>query len=196
MQNEIEAKYLHVDFAVVRRKLKQTGAHCTQPMFTMKRTTYDTPDRQLAKKHGWIRLRQEQGKISLVYKQVDAYDIDKVFEAAVAVDNYESAQGFLRACGFEEKSQAVTRREIWKLGEVEICLDEWPWLDSYIEIEGPNESAVQSVAEALGFTWDNAQFGPVEVAYMDQYNCTVSEVNNHDVFDFDMPLPEWAKKKQ
>jgi adenylate cyclase class 2 len=194
MINEFEAKFLHIDLAAFRKQLQDVGAICTQPMATLRRTTFETPGNTLAAKGGWVRLRQEPGKVTLVYKQADAYVIDKVFEAPLEVNDFQAAQVFLESIGMHVKSHQVTRRETWALGGVEICLDEWPWLDPFAEVEGADEASVKQAAETLGLDWTTAKFGPAEVAYMDEYEVTPKEVNNLPQFDFDLPPPPWRRK--
>jgi len=62
-----------------------------------------------------------------------------------------------------------SRRETWEFDGATIELDEWPWLDPYVEIEGLREEDVKGAAKKLGLEWDNAIFGDVMAAYRTQY---------------------------
>jgi adenylate cyclase class 2 len=73
------------------------------------------------------------------------------------------------ASGLAVRSMQESKRETWKIDGVEIVLDEWPWLNPYIEIEADDESFIKKVAADLGFNWDQAVFGDVMVAYRAQY---------------------------
>ena len=77
---------------------------------------------------------------------------------------FDDAILFLKGCGLKVKARQETKREIWKLNEVEICIDTWPWLPTFIEIEGPTEESVWRIANKLGFRKDQAKFGSVDTA--------------------------------
>jgi adenylate cyclase class 2 len=60
-------------------------------------------------------------------------------------------------------------RETWEFRGCEIVLDVWPWLNTYIEIEGPDTSTLQHLTLLLNLDWNDAVFGDVMVAYRAQY---------------------------
>ncbi len=62
---------------------------------------------------------------------------------------------------------------------VEITIDEWPYLEPFVEIEGPNETAVRQVAEKLGFDWPQAKFCAVGTLYSEKYGLSLDRINNH-----------------
>jgi len=91
-----------------------------------------------------------------------------------------------------------SKRETWKSGACEVVLDEWPWLDPYIEIEATTESEVKDVAQRLGLNWILAKFGDVMVAYRDQYPYLneAQTVGKVPEVLFDAPLPDLLKEKK
>ncbi len=172
MKKEIEAKFLNVNFDDVRIKLKNLGAVCEQPMRLMTRVIMDTPDYRLREDGGYIRVRDEGNKATLTYKRFDKTQdlhIASAEEIEVIVDNLEDTVDILAKTGLIIRSRQESKRETWKLGKVEIVLDEWPWLNPYIEIEAEDETQVKSAAINLGFDWNDAVFGDVMVAYRAQY---------------------------
>lgn len=179
MQTEIEAKFLHVDHDQIRAKLQELGATCEQPMRLMRRKNYDYPDQALSKRYnGWVRVRDEGDKITLSYKQLNDRTLLGTKEVSVMVDSFEAADQFLVAIGLEANSYQETKRESWLLGDVQIELDEWPWIDPFIEIEGQHEAAVRDASEKLGFDFAHAVHGSVEVAYQDEYDVTEDEIDD------------------
>jgi adenylate cyclase class 2 len=56
-------------------------------------------------------------------------------------------------------------REVWERNGVEVTIDTWPGLSPFIEIEGMDESVVRSVSEELGFNFDTAVFGSIDLVY-------------------------------
>jgi len=48
-------------------------------------------------------------------------------------------------------------------------IDEWPWIDPFIEIEAGSEELVKKAAAELGFNWSDAAFGDIMTAYRAEY---------------------------
>lgn len=190
MNTEIEVKFLHVDHEGVRAKLKEIGAVCEKPMRLMRRVTFDSPE--MKAKNGWIRVRDEGDKVTLGYKQTDSLDIDGTKEIETTVGDFDAAVAILKQLEIDGGSFQESKRESWRIGEVQIELDEWPWLDPYIEIEAPTIEAVHDMASKLGFDIAAAVSGDVMVAYRDQYPHLGlrDTVGNLAEVRFGTPLPE------
>jgi Adenylate cyclase, class 2 (thermophilic) len=190
MKPEIEAKFLDVDHDALRAKLKELGAECVQPMRLMKRKNYDFSDGRLRKVGGWVRLRDEGGKVTLSYKQLKDRTLLGTQEVSVAVNDFESADALLQAIGLKVKTYQETRRESWRLDEFEIELDEWPWVKPFVEIEGPDEAGLKDLAVKLGLGWDKVCHGSVEIVYRAEYDVTDDDINTIPVATFEAPVPE------
>jgi adenylate cyclase class 2 len=167
VQTEIEVKFPNVDFATLRRQLDALGATCEQPMRHMRRAIIETPS--MREKHSFVRVRDEGNKVTLTYKQVDENSLTGAKEIEVTVSDFEGTVALLEQSGLPYKSFQESRRETWRLDDVEVVLDEWPHLDPYTEIEGPTEEAVKEVAKKLGFDWKDAIFGRTTELYQLQY---------------------------
>ncbi len=193
MKNEIEAKFVNINIDDIRSRLTELGAILIQPMRDMQRVTIDTPE--LKKKDAFVRIRNEGDKTTITYKQFNSLSIDGVKEVEITVDDFDTAVTLFKEAGLAYGSLQESRRETWKLDEVEIVIDEWPWLNPYIEIEAPSEDLVILTSEKLGFNWDDAIFGDVMAAYRVQYphlglNDTVG---NLPEVRFSDPLPDLLK---
>lgn len=194
MKPEIEVKFLNVDFQVAREKLQLLGAKCTHPMRLMRRAVIDYPDRRLQKDHhGWVRVRDEGDKITLTYKTSVEGSFGGATEIELEVSDYLKAINLFEATGMVVYSRQESKRETWLLEDVEIVLDEWPWLNPYIEIEAPAEDIVRDVAEKLGFRWNNAVFGSVTSAYRAQYPAISKgrHISTIPEITFSSPRPAW-----
>lgn len=167
MQSEIEAKFLNVSHDKVRANLRMLGAKCEQPMRLMRRVTIE--NQSLVEKNAFVRVRDEGHRVTMTYKQFDTLSVDGAKEIEITVDNFDTAVQLLEVAGLPSQSFQESKRETWKLGDVEIVLDEWPWLRPYIEIEAPTEALVKEVAAQLGFEWKSAVFGDVMAAYRVDY---------------------------
>jgi adenylate cyclase, class 2 len=195
MKPEIEAKFLAVDHASLRAKLKGLGVECVHPMRLMKRREYDFPDKRLEKSGAWVRVRDEGDRVTLAYKQLHDRTLQGTHEVSMTVDSFEAADAFVRSIGLQVRSYAETKRESWRLKGVEIELDEWPWIRPFIEIEAGDEKAVRNLAAQLGLRWDDALHGSVETAYQAEYDVTEEEVVGWPEVVFG-PVPEWLESKR
>lgn len=198
MQTEIEVKFLNIDHNVVRGKLRELGGVCEQPMRLMRRVVFHSDDMEA--KRAFVRVRDEGYRVTMTYKQFDADTVDGAKEYEIEVSDFNTAIALLDAAGIAHDTFQESRRENWRLGDVEIMLDEWPWLAPYMEIEGLSEERVRSVAEQLGFAWEDAVFGGVANAYANQYphigEAGVQEINkNWPVIKFDDLPPKLLESK-
>lgn len=190
MNAEIEAKFVNLDHDEVRASLIRLEATLIQPMRMMRRVAIDTPIMQA--KNAYLRIRDEGDKVTVTYKQFDSRTIDGAKEIEVTINDFETAVALFAASGLTHTSYQESRRETWHLGEVEIVLDIWPWLNPYIEIEGPSVEMVMDVANRLGLDWNDAVFGGVMAAYHAQYPHTKPEdtVGNLPFVRFNDPVPK------
>src|SRR5690606_25320118 len=143
MDYEIEAKFLNVDFDDLRKKLKAKGAVCEHPMRLMRRVLFDHNDKRFRNNNHVerLRVRDEGNKVAINYKSKN--ETNYVHEVEVAVESFQDMIKLFEAIGLEQYSYQESKRETWKYKDVEVVLDEWPWLNPYIEIEGPTEKAIQ-----------------------------------------------------
>ena len=197
MQQEIECKFLNVDHDDMRRKLTSLGGKCTHPMRRMRRVVIDYPDRRMqAKQDGWVRIRDEGDKITLTYKQTTEHEFGGAKEIEVSVSDYQKTIDIFLAMGLVVHTDQETKRETWILEGAEIVLDEWPWLNPFIEIEALDEDLVKNAADKLGFEWSEAIFGSVTVAYRRQYPAITAQQHISQIpeIKFNLPKPDWFEK--
>ena len=194
MQTEIEAKWLDIDLAKMRKRLLEVGAKLFAKERLMTRKVYDYPDKRLEKIGGWIRVRNEGDKITLSYKQLNDRTVHGTKEVTVVVDDFEATCSFLDAIGMKSNAFQETKRESWKLGSTEIELDTWPWIPSFVEIEAENEDELKSVSKKLGLDYSNALHGSVETAYQAVYDVSEEEIDNWDEIRF-TEIPNWLASK-
>ena len=193
MKKEIEAKFVNINIDAIRKKLTAAGAKLTHPMRTMRRVTIDAPI--MKQKRAFVRVRDEGDKMTLTYKQFDTLSLNGAKEIEVTVSDFDATIALLAEAGLTYGSLQESRRETWRLDNVEVVIDEWPWLNPYIEIEGPMENDVIAAAQKLGFDWNDAVFGAVMAAYRVQY----PHLSLHDTIGdlphvrFDDPLPDLLK---
>lgn len=188
MKTEIEVKFIDIDIDVIRQRLQDVGAECEQPMRLMRRALIETD--AMTQENAFLRLRDEGHRTTLTYKMFKENSLTGAREHEVTVSDYDTMHKILLACGFEFQTTQESKRETWRLGEVEIVIDQWPWMKPYIEIEAETESAVRETAVLLGFDWEDAVFGSADVVYHIEYpNMSVRGVVDIPSVRFDDPVP-------
>ncbi len=196
MQTEIEAKFPDINVSELHAKLKTVGAVLEHPEISMRRKNFDYADRRLEKAGGWVRVRDEGNKVTMSYKQLNDRTLHGTQEVNLVVDSFEEACHFLTIIGLEQKAYQETKREKWLFQDVEVTIDTWPWIPSFVELEGPSEELVKKVASDLGFDWSQAMHGSVEIVYQMHYDFTEEEICSWSEITF-IPEPDWllANKK-
>jgi adenylate cyclase class 2 len=201
MQAEIEIRFFGVDYEELRQKLLEAGARQAYPMRAMRRVIIDYPDQHL--QHGvdgawsFVRLRDEGGRALLTYKQIAKSENHDTHEIETEVSSYENTIALFEKIGLAVISEQHTKREVWRMGGCEISLDEWPWLPPMVEIEGPNDEALQAVVESLGLNGQETINGNVVNAYRKVYPGMTEEDSIRDIplLTFE-EMPQWLKERQ
>ena len=193
LQPEIEAKFVDVDVEDIRNRLKKASAVLQQPMRIMRRVLIE--EEHHAAENSFIRIRDEGDKVTLTFKRRAKSDtastIDSTQELETTVGNFDATVNIFKEAGWDYITYQESRRETWMLGEVEVVIDEWPWIQPYIEIEAGSTALVQDAAKTLGFAWDEAVFGSVDVIYgRDFPNMTVRGIIDIKEAHFDQPVPK------
>lgn len=167
MNTEIEAKFPNIDHDDIRSKLQALGAELEQPMRMMRRVVIHTP--AMSEKNAFIRVRDEGYRTTVTYKQFDSDTVEGAKEFETVVENFDDMVNILTQGGLEYDTYQESKRENWRIGSVEVMLDEWPWLNPYIEIEGQSEDDIKQLAIKLGLNWEDVLFSGVANVYLNQY---------------------------
>ena len=179
MAIEYEATFANVDKTEIRERLKSVGATLVRPEFLQKRVNFNLPESHQIK-GGWLRVRDEGNRITMSLKIIDgqAQSITDQKEIQLVVDSFSEAKNLLTSIGCQEKAFQESRRELWLLDGVEVTIDEWPFLEPFVEVEGLSEAAVKAVVEKLGFDYSKAKFCAVDVLYNEKYGLSFDRINN------------------
>jgi adenylate cyclase class 2 len=199
MKTEIEVKFANIDIEQIRQALQTAGGVCEQPMRLMKRALIEEPHHQ--NEHAFIRIRDEGNKTTLTFKrraEPEASTIDSVKEVEVEVSDFDKTVTIFSEAGWRYKTFQESRRETWTCDGTEVVIDEWPWLNPYMEIEGESEEDIRAVAEKLGLSWDDVLFGHIDALYEMQYEFQggIRGVIDLPEVRFDDPLPNAFKPRE
>jgi len=196
MQTEFEATFINIKPDEIRIKLKALGAKQIKPETLIRRVNFFPPNND---KFGWMRVRDEGDKITLSYKRYlgakNGHKIDSQQEIFLEINSFEEGIKLLESVGAKKKSYQETKRESWRLGEIEFDMDTWPGLEPFLEIEGPNEPTIKEVAEKLQLDYSQAIFGPVGLIYEKMLGIPQPIINNETPeITFDQPPKKFNKK--
>ncbi len=178
MKIEYEATFANVNKNEIRKILKEKGAVLLRKEFIQKRKVFYPPT-CINKEDGFMRVRDEGDKITMALKIFKGEGIERQKETEIEVNDFDTACQLVKNLGMKQKSYQETKRELWVLDGVEIMIDEWPFLEPFIEVEGKNELEVKSVSEKLGFKWKDAIFDGMASQCAKKYNITEDRINNH-----------------
>lgn len=184
MKTEYEATFLNINKEDLTEKLKASGGNLERPEYMQRRVTLDLP-KEKQDPNTWLRVRDEgNGKITLALKSVDGKTITGQKEILVEVNDFGDTVALLESIGCERKSYQESKRELWQLGDVEVAIDTWPFLDAYVELEGSSEDAVKNAATLLGFDYREAIFDTVNGIYKQKYGKTLDELDKETLRSF------------
>lgn len=145
MKTEYEIRVLEINEKEMRDKLEKLGA-IKKGEFKQKRYVYDLVPKQEGK---WIRLRTNGEITTLTYKNIISNTIDGTKEIELEVEDFDKANEFLEKIGFKNRSYQENRRIQYILDNVEIDIDSWPMIPTYMEIEGKSEEEILKVKKKL-----------------------------------------------
>jgi adenylate cyclase class 2 len=169
MKIEYEATFPSVEKEDARKRLKSAGAQLIRPEFLQKRIVLGLPPGHEVK-GGFVRVRDEGDKITLTFKIVGGEKITDQKETLVIVNDFDETVELLKAIGCVPQTYEESKRELWSLDDVEITIDDWPFLGSFIEVEGKSEDEVKQVSINLGFKWEDARFCTAGTLYVEKYS--------------------------
>jgi len=152
---ELECKVRVESLAAPRERLRAAGAQRVARVLEENRL-FDRPDGSLRLAGCGLRVRSVRvlagtaAKATLTFKGPRAAGVFKQREEIeVEIDDAETMGGILRALGYAERVVFEKRRESWLLGPCRVELDELPELGTFVEVEGPDETAIRTALAAI-----------------------------------------------
>ncbi len=145
MHTEFEERILEINVDETISKLEALGAKKVGEWF-QKRYVYDfTPSRE----NEWIRLRTNGEVVTLAYKNVEKNTVDGTRELEVEVSDFDETNELLNVLGYEAKGYQENKRIRYILDDVEVDIDSWPMIPTYMEIEAESEERVKEIEKKL-----------------------------------------------
>ncbi len=147
MNTEYEVRILEVDKDNFIKKIEKLGAKKEGSLF-QRRYVYDFNP---VIKGKWIRLRTNGIETTITIKNIVSPLIDGTKEIEVKVSDFDKCNLILNELGYKARSYQENKRVRYILDGVEIDIDTWPMLPTYVEIEGKNEEDVMAMIRKLGY---------------------------------------------
>lgn len=172
MHTEIEERILEVNKEEVIKRLEELGAQKVGDWF-QKRYVYDfTPKRE----NEWIRLRSNGKETTLTYKNQESQSINGTKELEVVVSGFEETNELLRIMGYIPRAYQENKRIRYYLDHMEIDIDTWPLIPTYVEIEGGDEAEVKRIEKLLGFTTEKISTLNTKDIYLQEYGIDINQI--------------------
>lgn len=146
MKTEYEVRVLNIDTSHLLSKLEELQA-IKKGEYFQRRYIYDFKPKIEGK---WIRLRTNGIETTLTIK--NRYDDQKIggtLELEEKVEDFDKTHLILKELGYDEIAYQENKRISYLIGDVEIDIDSWPMIPTYVEIEGPNEEKVEKYIQLL-----------------------------------------------
>ena len=171
---EIEGKFLEINIADLRKRLKANNAKKIHKMILYKRYVFNL----LNGEKGFIRTREENNSVTITVKTYPK-NSKYALESEISVNGtLEQSRDFLLSQGYKVKAYQETLREKWSLGDcLEIAIDSIPGIPTYVELECKNEKEIKRVAGLLGLDYSKIQYGAFDKQFADYYGLTKEELN-------------------
>lgn len=152
---EIEVKILDVNVSKIKKTLRKIGAKQILKPTLFQEWYFRIPGITKKEKEFYsFRLRSEGKKniLTIKIKKKDAsYLVSK--ETEIEVSSAENTKTLLAVLRFKVFRQRKKIREIYKIDNVKIMIDQYPGIKPYIEIESTRKKDVSDFVRKLGYSF-------------------------------------------
>ena len=103
-------------------------------------------------------------------------EIDGTKEIEIEVSDFEETNRILNELGYESHTYQESKRTRYMLNGVELDIDSWPYIPSYLEIEGKNEQEVREMIKILDVDKEKVTSIDVQGVFKEFYNIDIADV--------------------
>lgn len=177
MKTEFETRILDINVSELVERLEKVGAKFINN-YNQKRYIYDFKPVQNGK---WVRLRTDGEKTTLTIKEIKNDGIAGTKELEIEVNDIEKTNLILEELGYKARSYQENKRTRYIYNNIEIDIDTWPKIPTYVEFEGQSEEELIRFVEMLGFTKDDlVTFGVSKI-----YKHYGLDIDSYNILKFD-----------
>lgn len=172
MATEFETRILNINEKDIISKLNSIGAI---KVFSKKfrRYVFDIEPNG----NRWVRLRDEEDKCTLTYKSRKNNSISGTEEIEVNISDFDKTALILKKISFENIYYQENTRTMFKLNNIEFCIDRWPKIPAFLEIESDSEDDVKKGLKLLGLEYVKHANDSIVDVYR-YYNIELHDIHN------------------
>ena len=119
-------------------------------------------------------LREKAEKLYADAKEIATSKIDGTKESEIVVSDFFATDEILNKMGYHARSKQENRRIQYKLDGVEVDIDFWPHIPTYVEFEAESEQAIKDVCFKLGIDFNKLTTMDVSSIY-EHYGYNISK---------------------
>lgn len=173
VKKEIEIRILNIDKKKFIEDIIALGAK-KQSECLQKRYVYDFNPVNPRK---WIRLRTNGVKNTITVKEIiDNQVIDGTNELEVEVSDFNIANLILKELGYVPRNYQENHRIVYNLNEVEISIDTWPKIPTYVELEAKSEELIKKLLSIIEYNEKDLTTLDVASIYMNVYGIDIMSI--------------------
>lgn len=169
---EYEGRILEIDKKNIIEKLEALGAK-KEGEYNYRRYTYEFDPKVYEK---WIRLRTDGTETTLTIKEIKDYTISGTTEKEIIVSDFDMTNEILNELGYKPKNYQENNRIRYILNNVEIDIDTWPLIPTYMEIEGKKEKDIYESLQLLEIEKSKLVTLDVESIFLEIYGIDISKM--------------------
>lgn len=172
MHIEYECRILEINKEEFILRLEELGA-VKKGEYFQRRFVYDFNPKIPNK---WIRLRTNGKDTTLTIKEIIDKTIDGTKELEINVSSFDDTNKILNELGYIARNYQENKRITYILDNVEIDIDTWPLIPTYVELEGNDKESVMKLINKLNISKDNITTFDVTSIYEEIYNIDVLKI--------------------
>ena len=114
----------------------------------------------------------------MTIKEITDKTIDGTKELEIEVSNFENTNKILNELGYIPRNYQENKRITYILDNVEIDIDTWPLIPTYVELEDNNKESIDELIKKLNISKDDITTFDVTSIYEEIYNIDVLKIKD------------------
>lgn len=170
---EFETKVINIDPVEIEAKLLKLGA-LKVGEYNYRRYVYGIHDNE----KGWLRLRTDGHTTTITFKSKDGQGIGETTEIETEVKDFDTMhqiviQTHVKNCMYQENKRIKYEKD-----QIEFCIDFWPLVPPWLEIESNSEQKVKEGLKLLGLEGEDIGNMSAKQTFKQYYNLDLLSYEN------------------
>lgn len=175
---EIEVRFLEINKEQLIARLLELGAIDHGESLLDEHIIFDK-DLLWQKGSKFLRIRTKNGNSTLTYKErTNPHEptADGTEEIEFEVSDPDLTLALLNRLGYEPFRSQQKKRHSFTLGDVQLDIDTWPKVPTYVELEGNSEVELKDAAKKLNLDWKNVELRDPKLVIEQVYGIPVGQM--------------------